>query len=35
MTVFVMSEAPAEFAVRALVTEISNPDQFIARYERV
>lgn len=31
----VVSEAPAEFAVRALVTEISNPDQFIARYERV
>jgi len=31
----VVSEAPTEFAVRALVTEISNPDQFIARYERV
>ena len=30
----VVSEAPAEFAVRALVTEIRNPDQFIARYER-
>ena len=30
----VVSEAPAEFAVRALVTEISHPDQFIARYER-
>jgi hypothetical protein len=30
----VVSEAPTEFAVRALVTEISSPDQFIARYER-
>ena len=30
----VASEAPAEFAVRALVTEISGPDKFIARFER-
>ena len=30
----VVSEAPAEFAVRALVTEISCPDKFIARFER-
>jgi hypothetical protein len=30
----VVSEAPAEFAVRALVTEISTPDQFIARFEQ-
>jgi hypothetical protein len=30
----VVSEAPTEFAVQALVTEISTPDQFIARFER-
>jgi hypothetical protein len=30
----VVSEAPSEFAVRALVTEIRSPDQFIARFER-
>ena len=30
----VVSEAPSEFAVRALVTAISSPDQFIARLER-
>ncbi len=30
----VVSEAPAEFAVRALVTEVSGPDKFIARFER-
>jgi hypothetical protein len=29
----VVSEAPIEFAVRALVTEISGPGQFIARFE--
>ena len=28
----VVSEAPAEFAVRALVTKINSPDQFIARF---
>ena len=30
----VVSEAPTEFAVRALVTKISSPDHFIARFER-
>ena len=30
----VVSEAPSEFAVRALVTEISGPAPFIARFER-
>ena len=30
----VVSEAPTEFAVRALVTEISTPDQFITRFEQ-
>ncbi len=30
----VVSEAPTEFAVRALVTQINGPDQFIARFER-
>ena len=29
----VVSEAPAEFAVRALVTEVSTPDQFITRFK--
>ena len=27
-------EVPTKFAVRALVTEISSPDQFITRIER-
>jgi len=30
----VVSEAPTEFAVRALVSEISNPDQFLTRFTR-
>ena len=30
----IVSEPPAEFAVRALVTEISSPDQFVTRLER-
>jgi hypothetical protein len=30
----VVSEAPTEFAVRALVSKISSPDHFIARFER-
>ena len=30
----VVSEAPSEFAVRALISEISSPDQFIARFEQ-
>ena len=30
----VVSEAPTEFAVRALVTKISSPDHFIARFEQ-
>ena len=30
----VVSEAPTEFAVRALVTKINSPDHFIARFER-
>jgi hypothetical protein len=30
----IVSEPPAEFAVRALVTEISSPDQFVTRFER-
>jgi hypothetical protein len=29
----VVSEAPTEFAVRALVTEISTPDQFLTRFK--
>jgi len=30
----VVSEAPTEFAVRALVSEISSPDQFLTRFTR-
>jgi len=30
----IVSEPPAEFAVRALVTGISSPDQFVTRLER-
>jgi len=30
----VVSQAPTEFAVRALVTKITSPDHFVARFER-
>ena len=30
----IVSEPPTEFAVRALVTEICSPDQFVTRFER-